>query len=129
MQLRRLLWLMSAPGGGRTILFMSFDQPQRQMGSLRTSRVGLRMACLEVSCLGRCCPSARARRSATGVAARFAPFERALSAGTVIEVVVRPAVAAIGKHARFVIREGAATARVDSCVVPPASRPAKCPRR
>ncbi len=92
MQLRRLLWLMSAPGGGRTILFMSFDQPQRRCGSLR-------------------------------------PFERALSAGTVIEVVVRPAVAAIRKHTRFVIREGAATARVDSCVVPPASRPAKCPRR
>ncbi len=84
MQLDRLLWLMSAPGGGRTILFMSFDQPQRQMGSLRTSRGGLRMACLEVSCLGR---------------------------------------------TRFVIREGAAPARVDSCVMLPASRPAKCPRR
>ena len=68
-------------------------------------------------------------RRATSAGLRFAPFQPALGAGTVIEIAARRASAAIGKHSRFVIRKGVAPTRVDSCLMPGTSWPSKCTRR
>lgn len=108
------------------------------MDSLRSGRVGLAVACPATGIvLGT--PAAAFGSQATlrsGVLEIVAgrgetnriEIERAFSAGSVIEIRVRPVAASIGKRTRFVIRAGAAPRRVDSCLMPASARLVRCPR-
>ncbi len=77
-----------------------------------------------VVCRGRDCPTRRFTAPAS--TGRLRPFERALSAGTRLEVrVTKPGF--IGKSTVIVIRRLAAPKRTDRCLPPGAQRPARCP--
>jgi hypothetical protein len=65
-------------------------------------------------------------RSRTTGSCRIGALERFLRAGTRITIrVFKPD--AVGKYVRFVIRDGAAPARRDACLLPGSARPAACP--
>ena len=77
-----------------------------------------------VGCRGSDCPSRRyTAPTSTG---RLRPFERALSAGTRIEVRITKA-GFIGKSTVFTIRRQAAPKRTDRCLPPGAKRAVRCP--
>jgi hypothetical protein len=77
-----------------------------------------------VLCRGTDCPVRTfTARAPTG---RLRPFERALTAGTRIEVrVTKPGFT--GKSTVFVIRRQAAPKRADRCLPPGADRAVRCP--
>ena len=79
-----------------------------------------------VTCRGSDCPSRRYTSPAS--TGRLRPFERALSAGTRLEVRVTKA-GFIGKSTVFVIRRQAAPKRTDRCLPPGAKRAVRCPAR
>lgn len=104
----------------------------RIRGSL--TRSGARVTLLtvrgprDVEILVRCrygsCP--RRRLAVTARMTRLRPFERALRAGTRLDIkVVRPGW--IGKWTVITIRRGAAPRRKDRCVYPGGLRPVQCP--
>jgi hypothetical protein len=65
-------------------------------------------------------------RSRTAGSGRIAALERFLRAGTRITIrVSKPGV--VGKYVRLRIRDGAAPARRDACLLPGSAAPAKCP--
>ena len=83
-----------------------------------------RGASVKVRCRGRSCPVRRfARTAALG---RLRKFERHLSAGTRLHVVVRKP-AQIGKWTTITIRRGSPPRRVDRCSYPGRDKPATCP--
>ncbi len=70
------------------------------------------------------CP--RRRLAVAAATTRLRPFERALRAGTRLDIkVVRPGW--IGKWTVITIRRGAAPHRKDRCVYPGGLRPVRCP--
>jgi hypothetical protein len=76
-----------------------------------------------VVCRGDSCP-VRRYRPRSGVR-RLRPFERALKAGTRLEIsVTKPGY--IGKFTVLVIRRGAAPTRSDRCLKPGSTRPIRC---
>jgi PKD repeat protein len=79
-----------------------------------------------VRCRGRRCPYKRASHLSRTGRVRFRKLERALTAGTVIEVFVTRS-GSIGKYTRFRIRAGRVPARRDRCLRPGSSRPSPCP--
>jgi hypothetical protein len=98
-----------APGGVR-ISLLSVNAP-------RSSRIA-------VKCTGAGCPLRSL--SIPRAPARLRPFERFLTAGTVLQVrVTRPG--RIGKYASFRIRAGSAPLRTDRCLMPGSTKPAACP--
>jgi hypothetical protein len=84
---------------------------------------------VEVRCKGKTCPFQR-RVSGVGTRGRTVKVSkmagRTLRAGVIIEVRVNDD-NSIGKYTRFRIRKGKAPLRVDSCLKPGQSRPARCP--
>ena len=77
-----------------------------------------------VACRGSDCPSRRYTSPAS--TGRLRPFERALGAGTRLEVRVTKA-GFIGKSTVIVIRRQAAPKRTDRCLPPGAKRAVRCP--
>jgi hypothetical protein len=96
------------PGGVR-ITLLSVNAP-------RSARIAVR-------CTGSGCPL----RSLTipRAPARLRPFERFLTAGTVLQVRVTQR-GRIGKYASFRMRAGAAPLRTDRCLMPGSSKPSPC---
>jgi len=86
-----------------------------------------RGSALEITCRGRDCPFRRALRRMRGRSAVVrSVVGRTLRAGTIIELrVTQPG--KIGKYTRFIVRRGSKPARIDRCLVPGRSRPARCP--
>ena len=98
--------------GGARVTLLSVRAP-------RGSRV-------TVTCRGSDCPSRRYTSPAS--TGRLRPFERALSAGTRLEIRVTKA-GFIGKSTVFVICRRAAPKRTDRCLPPGAKRAVRCPAR
>jgi hypothetical protein len=96
------------PGGVR-ITLLSVNAP-------RSARIAVR-------CTGRGCPLRSL--SIPRAPARLRPFERFLTAGTVLQVRVTRA-GRIGKYASFRIRAGSAPLRTDRCLMPGSAKPAAC---
>jgi hypothetical protein len=86
---------------------------------------------ITVRCKGRGCPIKSAARLAVlgpqgVVPVEFRRFERSLSAGVTLEILVsKPG--EIGKYTRFTIRRGKLPVRVDMCLDPTGVRPLVCP--
>jgi PKD repeat protein len=78
-----------------------------------------------VGCRGKC-PRRSMRRVVARRLLRLTPFERALVAGTRLEIRVL-STTRIGKYTRIVIRRGKAPARRDACVWPGRTRHRPCP--
>ena len=79
---------------------------------------------ISVRCRHGSCP--RRRVAVTAAVTRLRPFERALRAGTRLDIkVVRPGW--IGKWTIITIRRGAPPRRRDRCVYPGGRRPVRCP--
>jgi hypothetical protein len=97
-----------APGGVR-ITLLSVNAP-------RSARIAVR-------CNGRGCPLRSL--SIPRAPARLRPFERFLTAGTVLQVRVTQR-GRIGKYASFRIRAGSAPLRTDRCLMPGSAKPAVC---
>jgi hypothetical protein len=85
-----------------------------------------------VRCRGRHCPLRFATRVAAAsnkqrvAAIEFRPFERSLSAGITLEILVS-APGEIGKYTRFTVRRGRLPLRVDTCLDPSGTQPIACP--
>jgi hypothetical protein len=97
-----------APGGVR-ITLLSVNAP-------RSARIAVR-------CAGAGCPLRSL--SIPRAPARLRPFERFLTAGTVLQVRVTQR-GRIGKYASFRIRAGRAPLRTDRCLMPGSAKPAAC---
>jgi hypothetical protein len=92
-------------------------------------------ATVTVACHGPGCPtkvqnvvatSGRAKSKLGAVLIAFRRFERALRAGTVLQIkVFKPG--QIGKYTRFTIRHNRVPARVDECLSPTGTTPMTCP--
>lgn len=91
-----------------------------QLLSIRAPRA----ATVRVSCRGRGCP--RRVKTRKGGTKRIRELQRALRAGTVIDVAVTQR-GRSGKHTRFVIRRGRAPRRTDRCTLGTSTRPVRCP--
>ena len=96
------------PGGVR-ITLLSVNAP-------RSARIAVR-------CTGRGCPLRSL--SIPRAPARLRPFERFLTAGTVLQVRVTQR-GRVGKYASFRIRAGSAPLRTDRCLMPGSAKPAVC---
>jgi len=93
-------------------------------------------ATVAVSCKGRGCKTRSENRVVTAsskgksrpgaVTLSFPRFQRALKAGTVLQIRVSK-LGRIGKFTSFTIRRGKLPVRVDSCLRPPSTRPIPCP--
>ncbi|MEO8688896.1 MAG: hypothetical protein ABI611_11845 [Solirubrobacteraceae bacterium] len=83
-----------------------------------------RGAIVAVRCRGVSCPIHRLARAV--ILTRLRPFERALRAGTRLDIIVTKA-GYIGKWTTITIKRGAPPRRSDRCVYPGARRPAACP--
>jgi PKD repeat protein len=85
-----------------------------------------RDARVQVRCEGRGCPVDSVATTAATRLVRFRKFERKLRAGTRLKLFVRQT-DRIGKYTRFLIRAGAPPKRLDLCLFPGRTRPARCP--
>jgi hypothetical protein len=100
------------------------------------TRVGARVTLLTVRaprgvqiaarCRGRSCPVRRVARTAATTRTRLRPLQRALRAGTRLDITVRKT-GYIGKWTTIVIRRNRPPSRADRCVYPGARRPSPCP--
>jgi len=82
---------------------------------------------IEIQCRGRGCPFKKLVRKARPRTVRVRRFaRRILRPGAVVQVwVTRPG--EIGKYTRLRIRRGQRPTRVDRCLMPGSTRPARCP--
>jgi PKD repeat protein len=82
---------------------------------------------VEIECRGRGCPFKKLVRTARRQTVRVRRFaRRILRPGGVVQVwVTRPG--EIGKYTRLRIRKGKRPTRVDRCLMPGSTRPARCP--
>ncbi|HTZ88426.1 MAG TPA: Ig-like domain-containing protein [Solirubrobacteraceae bacterium] len=93
-------------------------------------------ATITISCKGRGCKtksesrvitaSTKAKTKPGAVTLSFPRFQRALKAGTVLQIRVSKA-GQIGKFTSFTIRRNKLPLRVDSCLRPPSTHPSACP--
>ena len=81
---------------------------------------------VRVRCEGRGCPVGSVVTTAATRLVRFPKFERRLRAGIRLKLFVRQA-DRIGKYTRFLIRRGAPPKRLDLCLFPGRTAPARCP--
>jgi hypothetical protein len=98
-------------------------------GSVRIRRLTVRApVCSRVTvrCRGESCPLRRSTRVMGRKAMRFRAFERVVTAGTVLEVLVRKR-DRIGKYTRLRMREGRSPARQDLCLRFDSNRGTRCP--
>jgi PKD repeat protein len=85
-----------------------------------------------VKCIGKGCPKKpltakiKAKKGKTTATVSFSRMRGNWKAGTVMRVLVSKK-GLIGKYTQFTIRKRKAPVRVDSCLMPGSSRPAKCP--
>ena len=84
-----------------------------------------------VRCKGHGCPAkalSRLAKSKHGgaVLMKFAPFERSLPGGVILEVRISRS-GEIGKYTKFVVRRGKLPERTDLCLRPNGVAPMKCP--
>jgi PKD repeat protein len=80
----------------------------------------------KVVCRGPRCPSGSLRKALRGKAVRFRAMERFLTAGSVVEVLIRRG-DQIGKYTRFQIRRKRPPKRTDGCLPPGTSKAVTCP--
>jgi PKD repeat protein len=80
----------------------------------------------KVMCRGPRCPSGSLRKALRGKAVRFRAMERFLTAGSVVEVLIRRG-DQIGKYTRFQIRRRRPPKRTDGCLLPGTSKAVTCP--
>jgi surface-anchored protein len=85
-----------------------------------------RGAHIRATCAGTGCPVAVVRRTSRSGLVRLRRFERRLRAGVRLAIFVRRG-RTIGKYTRIRIRAGAPPRRLDRCLYPGRTRPARCP--
>ena len=87
---------------------------------------------MTVRCFGKGCPKKaltaklKAKKGKSTSTVSFSKVRGSWKAGTVFRVLVSKS-GLIGKYTQFTIRKRKAPVRVDSCLMPGSSRPAKCP--